>query len=149
MPRPCDDDLADLVDLGVGGGVDLEDVHVAPVGDLDAGVAGAARIGGRALLAVQRARQDARRRGLADAARAGEDERLRDPLRADGVAQRLRDAALPDDVIEPLRAPFASENLKGHEGGMRMPNAGMPSDENEKHAPDRDPEGLRHSAGST
>ena len=44
-----DDDVADLVDLGVGGGVDLEDVHVAALGDLDAGVADAARIGGRAL----------------------------------------------------------------------------------------------------
>ena len=109
-----DDDVADLVDLRVGGGVDLEDVHVAPFGDLDAGVAGAAGIGGRPLLAVQAARQDARRRRLADAARAGEDERLRDALRRDGVAQRLRDAALADDVIEALRTPFAGENLVGH-----------------------------------
>ena len=103
----------------------------------------AARIGGRALLAVQRARQDARRRGLADAARAGEDERLRDPLRADGVAQRLGDAALPDDVIEPLGSPFASEDLKGHGGNAECSNVA------ETGAPDRDPEGLRHSAGST
>ena len=44
-----DDDVADLVDLGVGGGVDLEDVHVAALRDLDAGVADAARIGGRPL----------------------------------------------------------------------------------------------------
>ena len=38
-----DDDLADLVDLGVGRGVDLEDVDVAALRDLDAGVAHAAR----------------------------------------------------------------------------------------------------------
>ena len=82
-----------------------------PCGDLDAGVADAARIGGRTLLAVQAARQDARGRGLADAARAREDERLRDAFAGDGVAQRLRDAALADDVIEPLRAPFAGEDL--------------------------------------
>ena len=31
-----------------------------------------------------------------------------------GVAQRLGDAALPDDVIEPLGSPFAGEDLKGH-----------------------------------
>ena len=37
------------------------------------------------------------------------------PLGGDRVAQRLRDAALADDVIEPLRAPFAGENLVGHE----------------------------------
>ena len=77
-----DDDVADLVDLGVGGGVDLEHVHVAPFGDLDARVADPARIGGRALLAVEAARQDAGGGGLADAARAGEDERLRDAVAA-------------------------------------------------------------------
>ena len=74
-----DDDLADLVDAGVGGAVDLEHVHVAAVGDLDARVAHAARLGRRAVLAVERPRQDARRRRLADAARAREDERLREP----------------------------------------------------------------------
>ena len=60
------------------------------------------------------ARQDAGGRGLADAARAGEDERLRDAAGRDRVAQRLRDAALADDVIEPLRTPFAGEDLVGH-----------------------------------
>ena len=39
-----DDHFADVVDLGVRRGVDLEDVDVAPLGDLDAGVAVAARI---------------------------------------------------------------------------------------------------------
>ena len=83
-----DDHLADVVDAGVGRGVDLEHVHVAPFRDLDAGVALAARIGGRPLLAVQRPRQDPRRRRLADAARAGEDERLREPAAGERVAQR-------------------------------------------------------------
>ena len=74
----------------------------------------AARIGGRSLLAVQPARQDPGRRRLADAARPGKHERLRDPLRRNRVAQRLRDAALADHVFEPLRAPLAGENLVGH-----------------------------------
>ena len=39
-----DDDLADGVDAGVGGAVDLEDVDVAALGDFDAGVALAARL---------------------------------------------------------------------------------------------------------
>ena len=69
-----------VVDLRVGGRVDLEDVHVAALGDLDARLARAARLGRRAGAghAVEAAREDARRRRLADAARAGEDERLRD-----------------------------------------------------------------------
>ena len=77
-----------------------------PFGDLDAGVADAARIGGRALHAVQRPRQDARRRRLADAARAGEHERLRQPSARERVAQRARDRLLPDDVVELLRPPL-------------------------------------------
>ena len=114
-PEAGDDDVADLVDLRVRGGVDLEDVHVASFGNLEAGVARSAGIGRRTGVAVQGARQNSRRRRLADAARPGKHERLRDAARRDGVAQRLRDTALADDVIESLRAPLASENLvSGH-----------------------------------
>ena len=95
--------LADLVDLRVGGGVDLEDVDVAALGDLDAGVADAARIGGRPLTQFSAARQDARGRRLADAARAGEDERLRDAL---------REIALRSVCVTP-RWPMTSSNRCG------------------------------------
>ena len=81
----------------------------------------AARIGGRPLLAVQRARQNPRRRRLADAARAGEDERLREPPARERVAQRPRHRLLSDDVVEPLRPPLARDDLVGHE--VRMLNA--------------------------
>ena len=37
--------------------------------------------------------------------------------RGDRVAQRLRDAALADDVVEALRPPLAGENLVGRHGG--------------------------------
>ena len=60
------------------------------------------------------AREDARRRRLADAAGSREDERLRDALGADRVTERLRDAALPDDVIEALRPPLSRQNLIRH-----------------------------------
>ena len=106
-----DDHLSHLVDLGIGCGVDLDDVEVAAFGDFDAGIAFAARVGRRAVHAVQPAREDPGGRGLADAARPGKHERLRNPVAGDRVSQRLRDTALPDDVIEPLRAPFSSENL--------------------------------------
>ena len=99
---------------GVAGGIDFEHVDVAALGDLDAGIAHAARIRGRSLLAVQRPRQDPRRRGLAAPARAGEHERLRDAAAADRVAQRTRHRLLADDVVEPLRPPLAGENLIRH-----------------------------------
>ena len=59
-----------------------------------------ARLGRRALLAVQHPRQDARRRRLAHAARPGEDERLGDAARPERVAEGLRHVALPDDLVE-------------------------------------------------
>ncbi len=116
-----DDGVADLVDSGVGRRVDLEDVHVAALGNLDARVADAAGVRRRSRDAVQPARQDAGGRRLAHAAGPGEDERLRDAVARDGIAQRLRDATLPDDVIEPLRTPLSCENLEG--GHWRMLNS--------------------------
>ena len=74
--------LADVVDAGVAGRVDLEDVDIAALGNLDAGVAVAARLGGRPRVAVERPRQDARGRRLAAAMRAGKHERLRDAAAA-------------------------------------------------------------------
>ena len=68
----------------------------------------------RAVHAVQRPRQDARRRGLADAARAGKDERLRQPAAGERVAERRRDVLLPDHILEALRAPLAGEHLIRH-----------------------------------
>ena len=80
----------------------------------------AARVGRRPLLAVQRPRQDARRRRLADAARAGEHERLREPAARERVAQRARHRLLADDVVEPLRPPLARDDLVGHRDRVRI-----------------------------
>ena len=110
-----DDHLADVVDAGVGGAVDLEDVHVAALRDLHARVARAAGLGRRALHAVERAREDARGRRLPDAARAREDEGLREPPARHRVLQREDGPALADDVIEALRTPFSGQSQVRHE----------------------------------
>ena len=123
MRQRLDDDLADGVDAGVGGAVDFEDVHVAAVGDFHAGVALAARLGGRALHAVERARQDARGGRLADAARARKDKGMREPAGRDRVLQRFDDAALADDVFKPLRTPLARQCDVGH--SERIPDLGQ------------------------
>jgi hypothetical protein len=112
-----DDHLADVVDLGVRRGVDLEDVYIAALGDLDAGLAAAARIRGRPAGAAQGARQNPRGGGLADAARPGEHERLREPPARQRVAQRPRHRLLPDDIVELLRPPFARDHLVRHRNG--------------------------------
>ena len=76
--------------------------------------------------AVQRPRQDARGRRLADAARPGEHERLRQAAARQRVAQRPRHRLLADDVVEPLRPPFARDDLVGHRDqfGLQIADCG-------------------------
>src|SRR5688500_1644965 len=84
-----DDHLADGIDACVGGAVDLEDVNIAPFGDLRAGITSATGIAGGAADTVERARHDARRRRLADPARAGKDEGLREASGRNRVLQSV------------------------------------------------------------
>ena len=60
--------VAGIVDLGLRRGIDLDEVDETPLVDLPARAARAAGFRSDALLAIQGLRQDARDRGLADAA---------------------------------------------------------------------------------
>ena len=64
-------------------------------------------------LAVQRLRDDPRKRRLAGAARAGEQVRLANLVALDRVAKRAHDRLLPDDLVEVERAVLPVE--RGHE----------------------------------
>src|SRR5262249_23181821 len=110
-----DDDLANVVNLRMGRGVDLENVDVAAFSDLDAGVADSAWIGRLAVNAIQRPSEDAGGRGFPDASRSSKHERLSESAPCQGVAKRACDRLLADDVVEPLRPPLASENLIRHQ----------------------------------
>ena len=105
-------DLADVVDAALRGGVHLDHVEGGAVRDRDAGVADLVGRRRRALLAVERLREDARHRGLAGAARAGEEVRLPHLSELDRVAERPHDRLLPDHVVEVLRPVLAVE--RGH-----------------------------------
>ena len=72
------------------------------------------------VLAVQRLREDARERGLAGSARAGEEVRLADLPVRDRVLQRPDDRLLADDLVEVLRAVLPVEG--GH--ATTLPNLG-------------------------
>ena len=98
------------------GRVDLEDVDVAPFGNFDTGIAVPARIGCRAVLAIQRPRENARGGGLPDAPRPGEDKCLRQTPARQSVPKRSRDRLLSDDIVELLRPPLARDDLVGHLG---------------------------------
>ena len=119
-------DLAHVVDAGVRGGVHLQHVHVPAFHDRLAMHAECRHRDGRPLhravgqFVVQRAGQDARGGGLADAADAGEDPGLRN---APGL-ERVRDGAdhglLADQIVEAGGPIFARQ----HAIGLCWPPAG-------------------------
>src|SRR5689334_11282275 len=96
------DQVANVIDAGVRCRVDLDDIDVIPSRDRETRLAFPARLGGGALaaLAVQRLREDARRRRLPRPARPAKQIRVRDASRLDRLLQRLRDMTLSDDFVE-------------------------------------------------
>ena len=67
-------------------------------------------------LVIEAARQDARRRGLADAANAGEHPGLRDAAGLEGVRQGADHRLLADQVVEGAGAVFAGKDAIGRAG---------------------------------
>ena len=108
--------LTHLVHLGVGGGIDFDEVDETAAVDLDAGRALAAGRGGYSALAVERLGKDARQRGLAHAARTGEQVGMVQALVLQCIGERAHDMLLPHQRRESPRAPFTGENLVAHRG---------------------------------
>ena len=103
------DDRAGVLDLAISGAVDFIDVERAAAANLDARRAFAARLRGRALLAIQASRENPRRRRFADAANPGEQKRVRDSAALQRLAERARHVLLADQLREAFGPPFARE----------------------------------------
>ena len=103
--------VADVVDAAVAGGIDLDQVEGRPLADRDAGRAGVAGVAVLQVGAVDGLGQDPGERGLAGPARPDEQDRVADALGSDGVAERLDDGFLADDLAEGLGAPATIERL--------------------------------------
>ena len=101
------DQLAHVVDAGIAGGIDFEQIDEAARIDLDAGTALTAWLRSRALLAVQRLGKNARDRGLADPARAGKQQRVMQPSAVQRMGERAHDVLLPDQFGKAAWTPFA------------------------------------------
>src|SRR5690606_7357360 len=108
------DQVADVVDAGIGGRVDLQQVDVASGVDRQAGLALPAGIGARALLAVQALGEDPRDRGLAHAAGTGEQVGMVYAARIERVGERPDDVFLAHQFGEPPGAPLAGEDEIRH-----------------------------------
>src|SRR5205807_6464648 len=106
--------LAGIVDLGARGGIDFQQIDATPGVNLAAARAFAAGLGGYAGFAVQTLRQDTGDGRLADAARAGEQERMVHAPGLERIDQRTPDVLLPDQLGKFLRAPFARQRGVAH-----------------------------------
>ena len=113
------DEVAHRLDAVVRRRVELDEVEEGPRRDRAAVLALAARLAVVAQVqAVERPRQDARGRGLARAARAGEEVGVADAVLPHRVAERDRDVVLADQLGEPLRAVFAVQAVRRHGGHL-------------------------------
>ncbi len=108
------DYLAHIVHAGVGRGVDFQQVDIAAGVDIQAGRALAARIGTGAGLAIQRFGENARNRGLAHAAGAGEQKCVVHTPTVERVTERADHVFLAYEFGKTLRAPLAGENKIRH-----------------------------------
>ena len=136
--------VARVVDTTVRGGVDLDHVDAAgaAAGQVRAGLADAARLGDRALLAVDRAGQDPGAGGLAAAARAGEQVGVVHPVVAQCVPQRNGDMVLPDHLGERLRAiPAVQRKGCFHDGNPSAAHRQIPPNPASTPAPARPGQG--------
>ena len=108
------EELAHLVHLGVGCRIHLEQVDEAAAVDFEAGAALSAGIGSNAGFAVQALGKDAGDRGLADAARAGEQVRVVQALFFQRVPKRLDHVLLAHQRGEIPWPVLARENEVTH-----------------------------------
>ena len=111
------DDLANIVDTRMRGGVHFDHVDMAAFHDRLAMLARHGEIDCRFIdldcLVVKRARQNSRGRRLADTAHAGQHPRLRDAPGFERIGQRANHRLLADQIVKILRAIFAGEHAIG------------------------------------
>ena len=112
------DDLANVVDGGVGRGIHLQHVHVPGFDDVLAVLAHHREVEGRPAAArhgliVQGAGEDAGGGGLSHPAHAGQDIGLGDAAGGEGVGERPDHGLLADEVIERLRPVFSRQHAIG------------------------------------
>ncbi len=116
-----DDRLADVVDAGVRGGVDLENVDRAALGYLETRRAHRVdRSGARrevwpgGLMAIERLGKQTGGSGLADPSCSREKVCVMQTVVFDRIAQRVRNDLLTGDLFECLRPPFTGDYLIRH-----------------------------------
>ena len=107
-------EVADVFHAVVARSIDLDDIQTTALGDLKAGIAFSTRLGGGALLTIQRLRKDAGGRGFPDAARANEKIGLREAFGIHRILKGAGDVVLPNNLGKGLRTVFSGEDTVTH-----------------------------------
>ena len=110
--------LRHFLDAAIGGGIHFDIVGKPALLDRDAGATLPAGPRADARFAVERPRQDARNRGLADAARAGKQIGMVQPTGIERVAECANHMLLADERLEISRSPGSGERLMRLGGGI-------------------------------
>ena len=106
--------FADVVDTGVAGRVDFQDIQVISPGYGQTGLTCAAGVALAVLQAVDGFGQQTGHRGLAAAPGTGKQVGVTELILAHGGPQRAGHVGLPHDLVEGFRTVFAREGLVGH-----------------------------------
>ncbi len=117
--------LADVVDPGVAGRVDFQDVQVVAACDGLAGFTGSAGIALLVGAAIDGLGQQAGHGGLAATAGSGKKIGVTEFPLAQGGPQRARHVGLAHDLVEGLGAVLAGEGLVGHGAPLEVLGCGL------------------------
>ena len=110
--------FADIVDAGVGRGVDLQQIDKAAGVDLTTGRAFAARLRGGAGFAIEALGQNPGDGGLAHPARPRQQISVMQTLFFEGVGQGAHHVLLADQIGKALGTPLTGKDLIAHGGGF-------------------------------
>jgi hypothetical protein len=112
-------ELPNLLNASIGRSVNFLHVHGRALCDFKAGVA---TVAGNARLSFRTGEgfgKDPRDRCLPDASRSTEEVGMGEPVRLDGIDQRVNHVFLPKDVLKNLGTPFPGKNLVRHGDGLK------------------------------
>ena len=110
--------LADIVDTGIGSGIDFQQIDVTSGVNLRTTFTYAARLAVFGMSAIKAFRQDTRNRGFAHPARAREQISMMQTAFVKCIAQSFDNVFLSDQIGKSFRPPFSSKHLISHNSSL-------------------------------
>ena len=110
--------LADIVDTGIGSGIDFQQIDVTSCVNLRTTFTYAARLAVFGMSAIKAFRQNTRNRGFAHPARAREQISMMQTAFVKCIAQSFDNVFLSDQIGKSFRPPFSGKHLISHNSSL-------------------------------